>query len=42
MTAASDPGDCVLRVEHLTMRFGGLTAVGDLSPSRPRAAASPR
>ena len=35
--AASDPGDCVLRVEHLTMRFGGLIAVDDLS-FRPGAA----
>ncbi len=23
--------DALLRVEHLTMRFGGLTAIGDLS-----------
>jgi branched-chain amino acid transport system ATP-binding protein len=30
MTATAPP-DCVLRVEHLTMRFGGLTAVNDLS-----------
>jgi len=28
--------DIVLRVEHLTMRFGGLTAVGDLSFSAAR------
>jgi branched-chain amino acid transport system ATP-binding protein len=28
---AAAPADCVLRVEHLTMRFGGLTAVNDLS-----------
>jgi branched-chain amino acid transport system ATP-binding protein len=28
---AQAPTDAVLRVEHLSMRFGGLTAVGDLS-----------
>ena len=31
MTSAADPGGCVLRVEHLTMRFGGLLAVNDLT-----------
>ncbi len=30
MTVAGQ-SDPVLRVEHLTMRFGGLTAIGDLS-----------
>ena len=29
--AASGPADAVLVVDHLTMRFGGLTAVGDVS-----------
>jgi branched-chain amino acid transport system ATP-binding protein len=31
MTSAADPDGCVLRVEHLTMRFGGLLAVNDLT-----------
>jgi branched-chain amino acid transport system ATP-binding protein len=32
MTTAIPPlADCLLHVEHLTMRFGGLTAVNDLS-----------
>ena len=32
----------LLRVEHLTMRFGGLVAVNDLSFDAPGAATSPR
>ena len=35
-------GSTVLRVEHLTMRFGGLVAVDDLSLRRRSAAPSPR
>jgi branched-chain amino acid transport system ATP-binding protein len=31
MTAAAGHGGCVLLVEHLTMRFGGLLAVNDLT-----------
>ncbi|MGE0844946.1 MAG: ATP-binding cassette domain-containing protein [Flavobacteriaceae bacterium] len=31
MAAATPPSEPLLSVEHLTMRFGGLTAVGDLS-----------
>ncbi len=30
-TTVAPPGTPLLQVEHLTMRFGGLTAVGDLS-----------
>ena len=37
---ASD-GDNLLRVDHLTMRFGGLVAVDDLS-FRPSKTRSPR
>ena len=32
----------ILTVEHLTMRFGGLVAVDDLSLCRAGAATSPR
>ena len=38
---ASD-GDILLRVEHLTMRFGGLVAVDDLSFDGRSTARSPR
>jgi branched-chain amino acid transport system ATP-binding protein len=31
MNAAQSMDDCVLRVDHLSMKFGGLTAIGDLS-----------
>ena len=31
MSAASAMNDPILRVDHLSMKFGGLVAIGDLS-----------
>ncbi len=35
-------GDGILNVDHLTMRFGGIVAVNDLSFDARRGARSPR
>ena len=39
---AAVQSDPILAVDHLTMRFGGLTAVGDLVLLRRAATTSPR